>query len=301
MNRREVKKLMKKFLQGKLSPSEYGHLEKMASEDAVMAEEWEVCKFQKQVMQEITASDLRKKMAEWDAQSPTKPISTKKKPWWPMAIGAAMLLAAAIFFFTKKNEKAVPAPAVKPPKKESPALPPGQIKTRPEKTISPSPEKKHIQPVPTKPAPNAPIAHADIARQHYEPLSTLQDLLRGNEAGADSLAAALLAADEAYQTGNLRQAIQRLAALAKKRPNSSRLKLVLGRLYFESGNYRQAVQTLRPIAEKPSIYTQQAQWYLLLAYLARYDIYQKEYEKEKAAVLAVPGHFAHAKVAKIRW
>ena len=173
-------------------------------------------------------------------------------------------------------------------------------RTRKNDVLIPNPPKPEGNSDPQKTKPQPQIAYQEVARRHYETLSSLTIQYKGGGEAADSISQAMQAADQAYRQGDLKTAINITASLTASYPNISRLQLILGKLYFENKAYEKAIASLKTVSKSPTLFASEAQWNLLLAHLARYGEDKKAYEKLLREILSDPNHFGYKKAIALQ-
>ncbi len=295
MDRKKIFILIQKYLDGLLSDSETADLESRLAKEPELMEELKSQQLERQVMDELVARELKERMRQWDTQLPNTSPSFFKKGLRPLWLASLLLLlaAAALFWFFQKNintqetapaqEQETPAPAVA--GQEPANLPAQEIDTKPPSQL---------------PAPKNQPAYREIAQKQYDPLRAITLNLKGTGTSPDAIDEAMQSADQAYQQGDLEKAIQQTLPVVAGNPNISRLQLILGKLYFENGEYEKAIGVLKPISEKPTVHASEAQWNLLLAYLARYESHKNECRKLLGEILSDPSHFGYKKAQELQ-
>ncbi len=297
MEEQVIFNLIQKYLDGALSEHEMATVRKRIESEPALAGELQNQQLERQVMDELVARKLKEKMRQWDQQLPVyKPSFFKKRQnLLPFLLTIVVIAACAVFFILKKITPS-PAPSGQPQKTEQ--IPPvanhGEGPQE-SKALDANPKNPAGNPELQKTETRKQIAYLEIAQRHYETLPSLTFPFRGNGEAADSISRAMEAADQAYRRGDLSEATNITAALAATYPNVSRLQLILGKLYFEKKDFESAIGSLSAVSKTPTLFASEAQWNLLLAYLARYDKEKQFYKKLLREILSDPNHFGYKK------
>lgn len=276
------------YLTGKLSAQEAKAFEQEVAANENLAMELELQKLEHEGMEMMVEKELKANMASWGDQPPPDPFSDFEKPkntngkTWFFALVGALLLAGAWWFFgtEKKVGKASP---VEQPKTEStqekevemppPAnMPVAEEPTKREEKDDMPPTKKQAEPENT---PNTKqYAYADLSQKAYDVPPTFGSRLKSGERD-DENSNLTLAAKE-FDAGKYTDALKLLGPPNTK--EQSTVRYLRGHTYFMVKNYRAAAQEFAVVASDEFLPNyQEAQWYLLLSYVAQMPEMEKEF------------------------
>ncbi|HFA50997.1 MAG TPA: hypothetical protein ENJ95_18455 [Bacteroidetes bacterium] len=286
------------YLTGQLPPEEARRFEQEAAKDEQLGTELKLQQLEHEAMERMLEKELKNKMASWADNPPAKPFLEKKEAkvvqmnvWkrWPLlraaaVIGGILLTVALLRYFSSENP--TDRFVNEPPKNERPDIPPAndvqkeekkektQIVGTPEKPTdkAPAPEKKKIEKPAPVPKPNSYLALATTAYQAPPPFSS--GLKSGSMAEEKS---PLLQAAGAFDSGRYAEALQLLGLPANSEQSTKRY--LRGHVYFQLKNYRAAADEFAAVASDEFLPNyQEAQWYLLLSYLAQVPEKKKKFE-----------------------
>jgi tetratricopeptide (TPR) repeat protein len=319
-----------------LPPAEKSALEKAIERDPKLKKQVEMQRLEWDGMEFLVEDDLRHKMKDWDSEMPfelaTDTPDAKIVALRPIyiyryhaAIAASLLLAIGSWWLwqTKKvpveqpvarveQPKPIEVPTVEPSK---PIVPPATAQVTPKKPIvTPAPTTKtpvrpKVQPsapvveVPSPVAPEMPqtpptvtedyTATATLAYQEVTPPFTTSRT-RSNEPDNP-----LTTAQKAYEQQDFKQVIALLNGTPLQEVHFEALSL-LAHAYFQQKNFAAALPIFEQLVEWSSRTTRlQAEWYLLLNYLAQYGQYKTQFKALAQKISQNPNHLYQKQAAKL--
>jgi hypothetical protein len=250
---------------------------------------------------------------------------------WSLAASLVLAVGALIWLWqSKPPAEAAPIAQVEPPKSvelpvdppKSPKLPVDSPKTVPAspttahvtpKTVPESPKKQPVpssKPIETVPpvvqvtppvvSPPAPVPniedYAAIAEANYKnkPFEVIESTTRGR--GATETLSPAEKAEEAYQQGDFQQVVSLLNATPLEETHRASLNL-LAHGYFQQKQFAKALPLFeKMVAWNYRVARREAEWYLLLDYLAQCPQYQTQFDALAQQIKGNAAHEYHAKV-----
>lgn len=281
------------YLTGRLSDIEARAFERRASGDEGLRTELELQRLEHDSMELMLEKDLKANMATWGGQPPPNPFEdgdgtasrTPKRGlrWLPLALLGALALAGAWWFLgnTGAADKNEPLPSTEQnhlqKAKEQPA-PPANIPIAEE---TPAANGEDEAPPtqkapPQRPAPPPQSAdYLSLAATMYGTPPTFASGLKSGEA-TDGKSAHAKAA-EAFDKGEYAKALQLLGP--PQTEDQSTVRYLRGHTYYMMKKYGAASREFAAVASDEFLPNyQEAQWYLLLSYLARLPDTKKEFD-----------------------
>ncbi|MEN9611391.1 MAG: hypothetical protein RLZZ628_2205 [Bacteroidota bacterium] len=254
---------------------------------------------------------------------------------WSLAASLVLAVGALIWLWQPKpSAEEAPIVQVEPPKSvklpveppETPKLPIDSPKTVPvspttahvtPKTVPESPKKQPVpspKPIETVPpivqvtpvepviSPPAPVPnpenYAVIAETNYkkEPFKVIESSTRGR--GVTETLSPEEKAEEAYEKADFKQVVSLLNATPLEKTYISQLNL-LAHAYFQQKQFANALPLLEKMVDwnrSRLVARQEAEWYLLLGYLAQCPQYQTQFDALAQQIKGNAAHESHAKV-----
>jgi hypothetical protein len=213
-----------------------------------------------------------------------------------------------------ESQKTVEIPAVQPPQKlptppSTAQVTPKPLPESPKKSSVPAPKPVETAPLVVQGTPIEPVItpsepqktventvdYAALAAATYktEPFEATEKT-RGTEP-----AVPLTPAQEAYQQSNFKQVLSLLKDTPLEKEYVAQLNL-LAHAYFQQKDFVQAIPLLeKVISWSRLIIRQEAEWYLLLNYLAQYPQYQTQFDTLAQQIKGNDTHKYQSKVIKL--
>lgn len=287
------------YLTGQLTEEESLLFEKEAAKDQQLANELNLQRLEHDAMERMLEQELKNKMANaWAVSPPANPFSEKpeakvvhleaEKNWRVLRIAAAIggvLLITALLWRLTNNKP--PEIVNEPPKNETPSEPPTQetppitvpnetdiVETPDEPSNKNETPKQENKKTKRSTPPSSQNNYLAMANDLYTaPSSQVRSLKSGD---APSEKSTILQAAEALDEGRFKEVLTLLGPPAAGDQSTERF--IRGHAYFKTGKYGAAAEEFKVIAEDEFLPTyQEAQWYLLLSYLAQLPKTEKEF------------------------
>ncbi len=287
MNEHPLHDKIEAYLTGQMPSAEAKSFGQEIAADEQLALAVELQRLEHDAMNLLLEKDLKSKMATWDGSPPPNPFegqgsrSKSFKFWLPIAL-VALLAVWGIYQFSGTTEQAGtpsthwpdPAPAENVPSapaRENTGDTPPVADSPTKGTSAPNGKKDAPQPV-IDDKPKSQSAFLALAASTYEAPS-FQSNQRGEGKSASILEEASVAFGEAKY-----QAVLNLLAKPEA-GNESLVRYLRGHAYFKTGKYNAAAGEFKPVASDEFLPDyQEAQWFLLLSYLAQLPATKKEFE-----------------------
>lgn len=288
------------YLTGQLTDEESLQFEKEAANDQQLANELSLQRLEHDAMERMLEQELKNKMASsWAASPPANPFLEKqeakvvqldaRKNWRVLRIAAAIggvLLITALLWRLTNNKP--PEIVNEPPKKETPSEPPTQetppitipeeteIVETPDEPVNKKEQPKQKNRKTERPAPPpSQNNYLAMAENLYTAPSSQASSLKSGDAPSEK--SAILQAAEALDEGRFKEALTLLGPPAADDQSTERY--IRGHAYFKTGKYGAAAEEFKIIAADEFLPNyQEAQWYLLLSYLAQLPTTEKEFK-----------------------
>lgn len=288
------------YLTGQLTEEESLLFEQEAANDLQLASELSLQRLEHDAMDRMLEQELRNKMASsWAVSPPVNPFLEKtetkvvqldaRKNWRVLRIAAAVggvLLIAALLWRLSNNKP--PEIVNEPPKKETSGEPSTQetppIKVPEETEIVETPDEpvnkkerpKEESPKPERPAnPPSQNNYLAMAEDLYTAPSSQASSLKSGDTPSEK--STILQAAEALDEGRYKETLTLLGPPAAGDQSTERY--IRGHAYFKTGKYGAAAEEFKIIAADEFLPNyQEAQWYLLLSYLAQLPKTEKEFK-----------------------
>jgi TolA-binding protein len=242
---------IERYLLGQLPEAERAALDARMAAHPELAEQFARQKQEHLALGLLVEDDLRSRLDDWKNQAP-RPA----RPGWfsgllLFLIGAALLL---VFFWwlSPKPEPAIePLPETRQPVAENPPEPPA----------SPAPATPGEIPETSEQAAQDYLA---LAAEFAEPVRFGEGDVREGTSTPDTLQTALqLLRQKRYRDG-----LSLLETFPAGHPNYADAQYFQGLAWYEQGHFNRAIPFLKKTAESEAyLYSEQAAWYLLMAYL----------------------------------
>jgi tetratricopeptide (TPR) repeat protein len=272
------------YILNRLPPGERADFEKEIRADPDLSEEVNILRDAIKATGEEDIKAFRREMEAATADSGGHRGSFFLSMRWALAAAAVVVLALSVWLMTRQFSG--PAPQL-PIAKDQPQ-PPKQP-TAPQKppVISPPPAEK----APQK------IEYLALAEELYVPYDASG--LRSGEPEDSVTPSDFERAVEAYNNKDWKQVVRLLKSPTPDQLTES-LKL-RAHAYFQLGNFDKAAADFQQLAEKSLSYKYDAEWNLLLCYLARLPEKQAAFDQLRKRILENPEHPFYQRVREVEW
>ena len=294
------------FLTGQMSSEESRSFEQTLTQDEALSIEVEMQRLEHDAMELMLETDLKSKMAKWKDNPPLNPFPEPPAPapptgtgtgkrWLPL-LGVVVLVLGGIYFFPRPGDKPAVSPTTPvrapfdpleeqkpvvsndPTVVEQPATPKEDTKLPDVKVLTPQKESAYLA----------------LALNEYETPS-FDSGQRGN--GAEKSVV-----EEAETAFDGKQYAKTIELLSKPEAgNESQVRYLRGHAFFKLKKYQKAAAEFESVAANgfaPN--SQDAKWYLMLAYLAQAPAQRDNFLKLAEEIADAQNQYARqAEAAKL--
>lgn len=245
---------IERYLLDQLPAAERLDLETRLAADPALAEQFNRQKQEHLALSVLVEDALRDRLDDWKKSAPPDERPSLVSGILLFVIGAS-LLGVFIWWLAPNTKPAAPEPAPRPPQSQQPIA-----QSPPAPTLAPPANPDTPILPPPAPAPD----YLALATAFDEPVRYGEGGIRQGDTTANSINTALRELSEK----KYRQGLAMLQTIPAGHPDFADAQYYQGLAWYEQGVFRRAIPFLKKTAESEEyLYSEQAAWFLTLAYL----------------------------------
>jgi hypothetical protein len=270
------------FLTGKLAPADHAAMEKAILEHTDLAQEVGLRRLEFEVSESLIARDIRAQLAQLRQQTPAPAAApatgnNRKK----ILITLFVLALAGLLAWSISRVSQRPSPPPVPPPS---TIPPAPNDTLPAIQPTDAPQAN------TAPAPTPPVA-SDYPKRLALATSVYSrpdfEQVRGSAAAPDSFDMVL----DAWHKTDYTTVQKAAAKISAQSPMYIKSRYIQAHAFFLSRDYRRAAEVFGQVADSSMLpYSEEADWYVILALLSQKNVDQQSLRQRMKRILESPNH-----------